>query len=431
MGSIDIYLLIVGFFQESLSGFSTGLVKAITGFVSIKIMLNAIGMLIIITYAVKKLQDGDFFTWKNAIGIILMITYLGVFNLSLSNPTTFMDFFYSLITYPAQELSNQIANQANLPNVEQNSSGMSPVGYLINKTINTSVEIFNRVRLSVELSLSWGSGISIGGTLLGSILGLLIIALTIIYILIVLLVILVAEFQLFIWKSIALIIILLLLVPQTRGMAGAYIKFLIGLSLYKPFVLVLAFLVLKVLNYVLTNIPQEKAYQEMNSYDIAVNVYPLLFGAIFGIFIGAALLKQVPSFINQVIGATGNVGMGIVAAGQKAMAGATGATAGATGGYIGGRVKSAYQDAGGGIGGVASAIASASTGGASGVAGKATKALAQKAGIQTSGSIGQMINNKLNQTGVGAKANDMVSKGVSTGANAVKELGKKISGKGK
>lgn len=431
MGNVDIYLVIVSFFQQSLDGFSTGLVKAITGFISIKIMLNAIGMLIIITYAVKKLQEGDFFTWKNAIGIILMVTYLGVFNLSLSNPTTFMDFFYSLITYPAQELSNQISNQATIPS-EQNNSGMSPLGYLINKTLGVSIEIFNRLRLSPEIGMPFfGDGVKINGDLFAMILAGLLTALSLIYVVIVLLIVLTAEFQLFIWKSIALIIILLLLVPQTRGMAGAYVKFLMGLSLYKPFVMVLAFLVFKVLNYVLTNLPQKNAYWEMSIDEVALNVYPLLFGGILGMFVGAALLKSVPSFINQVIGATNSVGMGIAAAGQKAMAGTTGATAGATGGFVAGRAKSAYQGAGGGIGGLVSAAAGVATGGASGLAGKGIKALAEKKGIQTSGSMGQMINNKLNQTGVGAKANDMVSKGVSTGANAVKELGKKISGKQK
>ncbi|WP_394980623.1 hypothetical protein [uncultured Helicobacter sp.] len=431
MSNLDIYLLIVSFFQESLEGFSNGLVKAVTSFVNIKILLNAIGMFVIITYAVKKLQEGDFFTWKNAIGVILMITYLGVFNLSLSNPTTFMDFFYSLITYPAQELSNQISKQTALPS-EVNSSGMSPVGYLINKTLITSTEIFNRLRLAPEIGMPFfGDGIEINGDLFAMILAGLLVALALIYVVIILLIIVAAEFQLFIWKSIALIIVLLLFIPQTRGMVGAYVKFLLGLTFYKPFVIVLAFMVFNILNYILTNLPQKNAYWEMSIEEVALNVYPLLFGGIFGIFIGAALLKQVPSFINQVIGATSSVGMGIAAAGQKAMAGTTGATAGATGGFMAGRAKSAYQGAGGGIGGIASAAAGVATGGASGLAGKGIKALAQKKGIQTSGSMGQMINNKLNQTGVGAKANDVVSKGVSTGANAVKELGKKISGKGK
>lgn len=429
MGEFDIYLLIISFFKTSLEGFSDGLVKAVTGFVNIKILLNAIGMFVIITYAIKKLQEGDFFTWKNAIGIILMVTYLSVFNLSISNPQGFMEFFYDFLTYPAQELSSQITKQTTIPN-EQNSSGMSPVGYLINKTLMASVEIFNRLRLSPEVGMPFfGDGVKINGDLFATILAGLLVALALIYVIIVLLIIVAAEFQLFIWKSIALIIVLLLFIPQTRGMAGAYVKFLLGLTFYKPFVIVLAFLVFNILNYIITNLPQQKAYWEMNIVEIAQNVYPLLFGGIFGMFIGAALLKQVPSFINQVIGATSSVGMGIAAAGQKAMAGTTGATAGATGGYVAGRAKSAYQGAGGGIGGIASAVAGVATGGASQLAGKASKALAQKAGIQSSGSMGQMINNKLNQTGIGAKANDAVSKGVSTGANAVKELGKKISGK--
>ena len=94
-------------------------------------------------------------------------------------------------------------------------------------------------------------------------------------------------------------------------------------------------------------------------------------------------------------------------------------------------MKSAYQGAGGGIGGLASAAAAVATVGGAGVAEKTAKWAAGKAGKEISGSMGQMINNNLNKTGAGAKANDVVSKGVSAGANSMKELGKKISGKNK
>lgn len=429
MDNVDIYLLIISFFWNALNGFSTGLVKAIEGFVSIKILLNVVGMLIIITYAVKKLQEGDFFTWKNAIGVILMITYLGVFNLSLSNPTTFMDFFYDFITYPSNQIATQISNQIKPSDIQQNVSGMSDVGYLITKTIKTSGEVFNRLLITAGIGVPFfGNGI-IKGDVLAMILAGLLLALSIIYIAIVLIIIVAAEFQLFIWKSLALMIILLLLVPQTRGMVGAYVKYLIGLSLYKPFIMVLSYLVFNVLDYVLTNLPAQEAYHQMNPVEVATNVYPYLFGGMFGIIVSTVLIKQVPSFINQVIGATGSLGMGVAAAGQKAMGKAMGATAGATGGYIGGRMKSAYQGAGGGIGGIGSALTSLATNGASNTLAKGISKGASAMGKENSGSMGKWLNNKLNQTGMGAKANDAVSKGVSAGANSMKELGKKISGK--
>lgn len=446
MGSIDIYLVVVGFFQQALENFSTGLMNAIKEFVSIKIMLNAIGMFVIITFAIKKLQEGDFFTWKNAFGIILMVTYLGVFNIALNNPTDFMDFFYSFITYPANELTTKISAQT-AGITETSPTGMSNVGYVITKTLSTATEIFNRMCISAGFGVPiFGDGATIKGDVLAMLLAGVIVVFSVIYLIVVLLIVVAAEFQLFIWKCLALVVIVLLLVPQTRGMAGAYVKYLIGLTFYKPFVLIFGYLVFNVLNYLITNLPQKEAYLAMTWTNIAQTCYPLLFGGILGIVVATALLKQVPQFINQVIGATSSIGMGIAAAGQTAMAKTGGAATGVAGGAAIGNAKSAYQNAGGGIGGLVSAAAATATGGGSKVLGKALGAGAKAVGNSnalkdtqlgkalqsfgnTGGSAGKILNDSMNKNTTLNNINDKVSKGVSAGANAAREMGKKFSNK--
>ena len=458
MENFDIYAIIMSFFQDALKGFSTGLMNAINSFVSIKIMLNAIGMFIIITYAIKKLQEGDFFTWKNAIGIILMVTYLSVFNLSINNPTTFMDFFYSLITYPAKTLTTEIAKQtAGLG--EQSLSGMSSIGYTITKSLTTASQVVDRMLLSTGVGIPIiGDGLIIKGDIVSLILSFVIFVFTLVYVGLIFVIIVAAELQLLIWKSLALIIILLLLLPQTRGMAGAYVKFLIGLSFYKPFVLVMGFLVYSVLNYLLTHLPSKEQYLNMNMAQYFVEVHPLLYAGIFGILISVVMIKQVPTFINQIIGATSSIGGGLASLAQKAMAKTGGAVAGGAIGGVAGQAKGAYQGPGGGIGGLLAAGASTAsaigTGGLGNLATKGASKLATsgfaKAGAQklqdtvggkigstaskianSSGNIGSGINNKLNQYKAGSAANNAVSKGVSAGANAARELGKKMSNKKK
>ena len=239
--------------------------------------------------------------------------------------------------------------------------------------------------------------------------------------------ILVAELQILIWKALALLMIALMFLPQTRKMVGSYIIYIVGLTLYKPLVLVMCFFNFSVADYILTNMPSRnellKGKDMITAWvkDIAVEttIIGYIGVGIIGCFICVYLVKQVPSFINQVIGAGGSVGAGIAQAGAKALGMTTGGAAGMAAGAVGGMAKSGYQGGGGGIGGLASAASALVTGGLSNASFKGT------GGKQ----LGQKINDAINKTKGGSKANDLVSKGVSAGSNTAKELTNKIMGK--
>ncbi|WP_334084815.1 type IV secretion system protein [Helicobacter typhlonius] len=416
---MDIYDFIITLFQKVAEGFATGMLNALTEVMKVKILFNLIGMIVIITFAVKKLQEGDFFTWKNLTQIILMMLYVGFFNWAVENPKIYMEYFGNLISYPAETLTTHISHST-LQQVQSSPQIQSAVGYLIQKTFDASIQI---VIVSAP-EFSWGS---FKGQFLALFAAIVYFVCTMIFIIVVLLVILVAELQILIWKALALLMIALMFLPQTRKMVGSYIIYIVGLTLYKPLVLVMCFFNFSVADYILTNMPSRnellKGKDMITAWvkDIAVEttIIGYIGVGIIGCFICVYLVKQVPSFINQVIGAGGSVGAGIAQAGAKALGMTTGGAAGMAAGAVGGMAKSGYQGGGGGIGGLASAASALVTGGLSNASFKGA------GGKQ----LGQKINDAINKTKGGSKANDLVSKGVSAGSNTAKELTDKIMGK--
>lgn len=411
---MDIYNFLVGLFQKVATGFSQGLLTAIVEMLKIKILFTAIGMVVIITFAVKKLQEGDLFSWKNLTQVMLMLVYLGFFNWAIANPTIYTESFGFLISYPAETLANYIL-QSTAGIVETSPDIQSSVGYLIQKTFDAAAQI----TMNAMPSFSWGS---FSGSILSLLVAIVYFICTVIFIIVVMLVILVSYLQIMIWKALSLFMIALMFVPQTRKMVGSYCIYIVGLTFYKPLVLVMCFFNFSITNYILTNTPsrdellkKESIIMNMGEVQAELSILAYLGVGIIGCFICVYLVKQVPTFINQVIGAGGSVGAGIAAAGAKAMGRATGGAAGMAAGAAAGVAKNAYQNSGGGIGGLASAAA-----------GLLTNGLSNKLG---GNKLGQKINDRINQSKAGSAANDLVAKGITAGANSAKELGAKLSGK--
>lgn len=416
---MDIYNFIVSLFQNVTAGFANGLLNALTEVMKIKILFNLIGMIVIITFAVKKLQEGDFFSWKNLTQTILMMLYVGFFNWAVENPKIYMEYFGDLISYPAETLTTHIS-QSTLQQVQSSPQIQSPVGYLIQKTFDASIQI---VIVSAP-EFSWGS---FKGQFLAFFAAIVYFVCTMIFVIVVLLVILVAELQITIWKALALLMIALMFLPQTRKMVGSYVMYIVGLTLYKPLVLVMCFFNFSIADYILTNMPSRDELLKgkdmitawMKDIAIETTIIGYIGIGIIGCFICVYLVKQVPSFINQVIGAGGGVGAGIAQAGAKALGMTTGGAVGMAAGAVGGIAKSGYQGGGGGIGGLASAATALATGGLS------------NASIKGYGGkqLGQKMNDAINNSKTGSKANDLVSKGITAGTNSAKELGAKLSGR--
>lgn len=380
-------------------------------------LLNFIFMLLILIFVAKKIQEGDFITWKTIFQLLIFIIYLSFFNWVANNPTTYMNYFGSLINYPADTITNYIAKATQGMGAAPNSSDFKGgIDWLIQQSFETAVKVIEASVPKISLFSGWQ----------GSLVVLLCVGvffiITAIFIIVILLIIIVANIQITIWKGLGVLFVILMFFPQTRQMVSKYILMLIGLTMYKPMLMTVVFFNYQINQFVITNLPPETAFNGSYGDYITtqagntMSLIGYLGLAVVGVFISTYLVKQVPDFINNIIGAGGGVGKAISNMGEQAMAKVGGLAAGAAFGLGGGAAaKMAYQGSGGGIGGLVSGAAAALTGGA-------TSALKGTKG-------GEKLNDLLNQSKAGSVANNAVSKGIETGSTAIKNLSNKYSGK--
>lgn len=380
-------------------------------------LLNFIFMLLILIFVAKKIQEGDFITWKTIFQLLIFIIYLSFFNWVANNPTTYMNYFGSLINYPADTITNYIAKAAQGMAVAPNSSDFKGgIDWLIQQSFETAVKVIEASVPKISLFSGWQGSLAV--LLCAGVFFII----TAIFIIVILLIIIVANIQITIWKGLGVLFVILMFFPQTRQMVSKYILMLIGLTMYKPMLMTVVFFNYQINQFVITNLPPETAFNGSYGDYITtqagntISLIGYLGLAIVGVFISTYLVKQVPDFINNIIGAGGGVGKAISNMGEQAMAKVGGLAAGAAFGLGGGAAaKMAYQGSGGGIGGLVAGAAAALTGGA-------TSALKGTKG-------GEKLNDLLNQSKAGSVANNAVSKGIETGSTAIKNLSNKYSGK--
>ena len=380
-------------------------------------LLNFIFMLLILIFVAKKIQEGDFITWKTISQLLIFIIYLSFFNWVANNPTTYMNYFGSLINYPADTITNYIAKATQGMGVAPNSSDFKGgIDWLIQQSFETAVKVIEASVPKISLFSGWQ------GSLVVLLCAGVFFIITAIFIIIILLIIIVANIQITIWKGLGVLFVILMFFPQTRQMVSKYILMLIGLTMYKPMLMTVVFFNYQINQFVITNLPPETAFNGSYGDYITtqagntMSLIGYLGLAVVGVFISTYLVKQVPDFINNIIGAGGGVGKAISNMGEQAMAKVGGLAAGAAFGLGGGAAaKMAYQGSGGGIGGLVSGAAAALTGGV-------TSALKGTKG-------GEKLNDLLNQSKAGSVANNAVSKGIETGSTTIKNLSNKYSGK--
>lgn len=397
--------------------FIGNIIPAIAQALHLAPLLNFIFMLLILIFVAKKIQEGDFFTWKTISQLLIFIIYLSFFNWVANNPATYMDYFGSLINYPADTITNYIAKAAQGMAVAPNSSDFKGgIDWLIQQSFETSVKVVEASVPKISLFGGWQ------GSVVALICAIAFFLMTMVFIIVIMLIIIVANIQIVIWKSLGVLFVILMFFPQTRQMVSKYILMLIGLTMYKPMLMTVVFFNYQINQFVITNLPPETAFNgSVGDYITTqagntISIIGYLALAIVGVFISTYLVKQVPDFINNIIGAGGGAGKAISNMGEQAMAKVGGLAAGAAFGLGGGAVaKMAYQGAGGGIGGLVSGASAALTGGA-------TSALKGTKG-------GEKLNDLLNQSKAGSVANNAVSKGIETGSTAIKNLSNKYSGK--
>lgn len=380
-------------------------------------LLNFIFMLLILIFVAKKIQEGDFITWKTIFQLLIFIIYLSFFNWVANNPTTYMNYFGSLINYPADTITNYIAKATQGMGAAPNSSDFKGgIDWLIQQSFETAVKVIEASVPKISLFSGWQ------GSLVVLLCAGVFFIITAIFIIVILLIIIVANIQITIWKGLGVLFVILMFFPQTRQMVSKYILMLIGLTMYKPMLMTVVFFNYQINQFVITNLPPETAFNGSYGDYITtqagntMSLIGYLGLAVVGVFISTYLVKQVPDFINNIIGAGGGVGKAISNMGEQAMAKVGGLAAGAAFGLGGGAAaKMAYQGSGGGIGGLVAGATAALTGGA-------TSALKGTKG-------GEKLNDLLNQSKAGSVANNAVSKGIETGSTAIKNLSNKYSGK--
>lgn len=380
-------------------------------------LLNFIFMLLILIFVAKKIQEGDFITWKTISQLLIFIIYLSFFNWVANNPTTYMNYFGSLINYPADTITNYIAKATQGMGAAPNSSDFKGgIDWLIQQSFETAVKVIEASVPKISLFSGWQ------GSLVVLLCAGVFFIITAIFIIVILLIIIVANIQITIWKGLGVLFVILMFFPQTRQMVSKYILMLIGLTMYKPMLMTVVFFNYQINQFVITNLPPETAFNGSYGDYITtqagntMSLIGYLGLAVVGVFISTYLVKQVPDFINNIIGAGGGVGKAISNMGEQAMAKVGGLAAGAAFGLGGGAAaKMAYQGSGGGIGGLVSGATAALTGGA-------TSALKGTKG-------GEKLNDLLNQSKAGSVANNAISKGIETGSTAIKNLSNKYSGK--
>lgn len=380
-------------------------------------LLNFIFMLLILIFVAKKIQEGDFITWKTISQLLIFIIYLSFFNWVANNPTTYMNYFGSLINYPADTITNYITKATQGMGAAPNSSDFKGgIDWLIQQSFETAVKVIEASVPKISLFSGWQ------GSLVVLLCAGVFFIITAIFIIVILLIIIVTNIQITIWKGLGVLFVILMFFPQTRQMVSKYILMLIGLTMYKPMLMTVVFFNYQINQFVITNLPPETAFNGSYGDYITtqagntMSLIGYLGLAVVGVFISTYLVKQVPDFINNIIGAGGGVGKAISNMGEQAMAKVGGLAAGAAFGLGGGAAaKMAYQGSGGGIGGLVSGATAALTGGA-------TSALKGTKG-------GEKLNDLLNQSKAGSAANNAVSKGIETGSTAIKNLSNKYSGK--
>lgn len=417
MEGINVYSYIISLFQEVAKIFSQGMVNALVGVLRIDALMTAIGMIVIIIFAIKKMQDNDLFTIKTGIAISLMLSYLGFFNWAVNNPTQYYESVSYLLEYPAETLSQKILQStAAISPTAASGDFRGGIDVLIQQALSKALELVRLADFKIGLT-------GLQGSFTVFLLACVYFICNLIFTILVIFIILVAVLQVMIWKSLSIIFLLFMFLPQTRGMVGKYIMFVITLTMYKPMVLTVAFFNTSIGNYITTNVPSKEAFENGNdlinlslsgvTQQATISGYITL--GIIGCFICVALVKQVPEFISNVVGTSTSLGKGMATAATGAMALATGAGAAASVAAATAPAKAAYQGAGGGLGGIVNAAA-----------GIATMGLSNKLG---GNKLGEKINDVMNKSKAGNFTNNALSKGISAGTNTVKSLGKKMSGK--
>ncbi|MDO7253083.1 type IV secretion system protein [Helicobacter cappadocius] len=356
-------------FYEYLMGLFTEITDQFAGKIGVQIVnelhmlgiLNILMVLLIWIWAIKRIREKDMFEHKNIISLILFVCYIGFVNwvLSPTGSNDFSTYFDGFINFPADTLNQVII--AGIKNIRNsNISTQDGISTIIQQIFNLTLDT---AKQTVKISL-WNLSIKI---IFDLVLFFFMIIVELTFIIIMCLVIISTTIQLKLWEALAIFFIPLMFFPQTRGMLGAYIRILISLTLYKPFLLLIGAFYVAII----------EAERKMMIDKVFIEgdlMMMIIMGAIC-----IVLIKSIQSIIDGILQTqSGFSGVSNITNMASKGASALGSMAGgAMAGGIVGMMKQAYSKSGGGAKGLGMAALSALSGGASTAVPQAMKSVAK------------------------------------------------------
>ncbi|PAF42183.1 type IV secretion system protein [Helicobacter sp. 11S03491-1] len=376
----DIYANLMGSFTNVLGNFGNSLAQSISETLKLQFIFPAMISVLIWIWAIKKIKDRDMFEIKAIVNLCIFLAYIAFSGWALNDPTKFMEYFNNFIKLPSEVLSDgitkAIAKTGTLTQIEEKTG--------IDTIITQNFQLISSISKTIWKDFSI---FKIGGTIFQILLGTIAILIQLIYLCILCIIIIMTTIQYYVWSSMAIFFIGLMLFPQTRGILGAYLKLLISLTLYQPALLLMASLNTGAMNALIKITPTTVEIKNNSIFNINVlDTYEII-----GIFflmcvvgvISILLLQFISKIIDSLMGTQSDIsGAGnITNMATKGTAAVASMLGGAAAGSALGLMKQAYSQGGGGMKGLANAALAGLTGGGSVAAAplaKKAKSLIQK-----------------------------------------------------
>ncbi|GAA7759439.1 hypothetical protein JP0169_04880 [Helicobacter pylori] len=393
--NLSIYETILSLFSDPTKKIFYSIATQTAEVLKAQIIINAVLVILFMIWAYRRVKEGDIFQFKTAMDVVVFIVFMGVLNWAMNNPTTYMNMLKDTIFYPSNKLTEIITNSMSSLQIGNNNLTL---GSLIDKSYYSIIQLYREV----FSDLGWKTFFTMFPML---IIFLLLVLAQILLIGLILIIVLITLVETLTWLSLGFAVLPLALFPQTKGMLFSYLKKLISLTFYQPYIMVVAFLNFSMIESITLKIPtkaeiingfynkghiidqmiENGSSQAINNFQNAMGAYTSVLGFFIILILGSVvcffLIKRVPDFINNIFGTSGGVGA-VTEMMQKIGMTIGGAVVGGSMVMVANQMKQAYQNAGGGLAGLQAGAKAFGLGAISGGASAMANHRSVKAGVK-------------------------------------------------
>ncbi|WP_441702535.1 type IV secretion system protein [Helicobacter pylori] len=394
--NLSIYETILSLFSDPTKKIFYSIATQTAEVLKAQMIINAVLVILFMVWAYRRVKEGDIFQFKTAMGVVVFIVFIGVLNWAMDNPITYMNMLKDTIFYPSNKLTEIITNSMSSLQIVGNNN--LTLGSLIDKSYYSIIQLYREV----FSDLGWKTFFTMFPML---IIFLLLVLAQILLIGLILIIVLITLVETLTWLSLGFAVLPLALFPQTKGMLFSYLKKLISLTFYQPYIMVVAFLNFSMIESITLKIPtkaeiingfynkghiidqmiENGSSQAINNFQNAMGAYTSVLGFFIILILGSVvcffLIKRVPDFINNIFGTSGGVGA-VTEMMQKIGMTIGGAVVGGSMVMIANQMKQAYQNAGGGLAGLQAGAKAFGLGAISGGASAMANHRSVKAGVK-------------------------------------------------